>query len=195
MLQMDIDQEGLMNVTVGLAEQARKDFVKGAKILYAWYGRIPEHKEWVNLGSRDTHQREIFWMYDAWDFVKKDPYDMFDVGEKAIIDSWKNDAILKYYRELYLPGATTLVSKMNIDYKNKHDRKSRPVPSIWLHKIPKKDLEKNLNPTECKCFIEARDYILKSGRVDILEKCAVIACERAKRAKRAERNFRKKYNL
>ena len=88
---MTIDMDGVENVSVGLAGQARKDFIKGGKILYDLIGKIPTEKElWNSVYSDMSNDPDVRWMYDAWRFVKEDPYDMFDIGETTIINAWKH---------------------------------------------------------------------------------------------------------
>lgn len=106
-----VDNDGVDNVAVGIVRQARRDFVKGAKILYSIFKRILTEKELLadELHKSLVTNRTIRWMYDSWRFVIEDPYSMFgDVGDDVVIKSWTMDAIIDYYRELYLPGATKL---------------------------------------------------------------------------------------
>ena len=104
-----VDGEGVENVAVGIVRQARKDFIRGAKMLYGILHYIPTYEELIKYPSHATlpNSQDIRWMYDAWRFVIQDPYQFFG-DEKQVINAWKDEAILKYYEELYLKAGEKL---------------------------------------------------------------------------------------
>ena len=106
-----VSMDGVENAAVGMIKQAKKDFVKGAKILYAIFKRIPTYDELIKdeLHRSLTNNQDVRWMYDSWRFVHDDPYSMFD-DEQAIINQWTIDAIIAYYKQLYAPGAVIMCS-------------------------------------------------------------------------------------
>ena len=106
-----IDMDGVENVSVALVKQAKNDFIKGAKILYKHLKAIPTQVDLLKNAAFMTlsNLKEVRWMYDAWRFVKNDPYEMFgEVGEENIIKSWSEAAVIDHYKDLYLSGATIL---------------------------------------------------------------------------------------
>ena len=110
-----IDEDGLENVAVGVIKQAKKDYIKGAKLLYSILKYVPEYENITKSIYNDLmgYKKEtIRWMLDAWSFIKNDPYNMFgEAGEEDIIKQWTNDAINDYYKILYLKGASILFKK------------------------------------------------------------------------------------
>lgn len=182
MAQTYIDPEGLVNVSESIIGQARRDFIKGGKILYGWFGYIPEEKEWIESKRSDTLQRDIYWFYDAWRFVKNDPYDVFgEVGEDQIIRIWTNDAITEYYKALYLIGAQMLfaahVSKQDIKENDEAIKKA-----IGNDKL-------------AEDFITARDHVYKlSNGPELAKQWNVIAYGRAKRYGRGIGKQRTEYH-
>lgn len=114
-----IDEDGLENVAVGVIKQAKKDYIKGAKLLYSILKYVPEYENITKSIYKSIYndligykKETIRWMLDAWSFIKNDPYNMFgEAGEEDIIKQWTNDAINGYYKTLYLKGASILFKK------------------------------------------------------------------------------------
>ena len=172
----NIDMGGVENVSVALVRQARNDFIKGAKILYKHLKTIPTQIDLIKniTYSSLSKLKEVRWMYDAWRFVKNDPYEMFgEVGEETIIKTWSDAAIIDHYKDLYLLGATILYvlkAKKNKEIYELAD-------SSVIKKIGNKEISDN--------FITARNAILEfdDGR-ELLDQWNVIAFEKAKRRER-----------
>ena len=147
-MQSYIDESGVENIACAMVTQARKDFIKGGKILYGIFKRIPTYFELIKDPTHATlsNNASVRWMYDAWTFVKNDPYSMFEMGEESVIQSWSIAAATEYYRELYLNGAMILfskhVSKQDIKGNDEAIRKAIPEPRV------------------AEDFIEARNYIM-----------------------------------
>lgn len=148
---MYINDGGVENVGVRVIQQARKDFIKGGKILYNVMNKIPTYKELLRTHFRSlSMKQEIKEMYDAWRFVRDDPYSFFgDIGEEAVINQWKKDTIIAYYKELYLEGAVILYSKRKPNSK-------KPIHKLADNTV-KTNIGKKNNP---ELFIKARNYIL-----------------------------------
>lgn len=149
-----VDMDGVENVACGIIKQAKKDFVKGACVLYSIMGRIPTQKELLADKKHCTlsNDADVRWMYDAWRFVKQDPYELFSPGEEAIIDAWTEEAILKIYSKLYSDGAMILYdghSKKNI----------QDIPNDELVKLIQDDIVR-------VGFIKARDHVAKRFDAD-----------------------------
>lgn len=109
-----IDAVGVENAGCALIKQAKKDFIRGAKVLYLHLGDIPSQEELLNSDGKKKsliNNEAVRWMYDSWKFVKNDPYELFSPGEDAVINAWKTEAILEHYRALYLAAATVLYKK------------------------------------------------------------------------------------
>ena len=177
MKQTYIDPDGVENVAVGIIERAKKDFIKGAKILYRFFKRIPEEAEVLadNVHKTLVNDKDVKMTYDSWRFVKKDPYYMFeDVGEKSVIEAWKFDSIVAYYQDLYIEGAVDA-------YRSGFEKKKKE-----LYEISESSLKKNYikNKNKLDDFIAARNYILTLddgfGRLK-LDEWNLIAYERSKR--------------
>ena len=172
----NIDMSGVENVSVALVRQARNDFIKGAKILYKHLKAIPTQIDLIKniTYSSLSKLKEVRWMYDAWRFVKNDPYEMFgEVGEETIIKTWSYAAIIDHYKDLYLLGATILYvlkAKKNKEIYELAD-------SSVIKKIGNKEISDN--------FITARNAVLEldDGR-ELLDQWNVIAFEKAKRRER-----------
>lgn len=179
-----VDMDGVENVAVGVIRQAKRDFIKGAKILYSILKKIPTEKE---LREDPTHMTlandgDVRQTYDSWRFVIRDPYSMFgDVGEDAVINQWKIEAIEAYYRELYLPGATELYLKKAVD--------------VHPHALDDKDVEKLISGSMLSDFIAARNYILTTpnGKSKI-EAWNSTAYERSKNRKKGKSKGRTPIN-
>lgn len=161
-----VNEGGVENVAVGIIKQAKKDFIKGAKVLYKMFGRIPTEEEFFKSPKRNSRTESIRWTYNAWRFVHEDPYQFFD-DEGAVINAWKREAIEQYYKELYLKGAEILFRKH----------------------VPKQDIKENdeaiMKAIEDKQiaedFIAARNYIFSlPGGEETLKEWNVIAYGRAR---------------
>lgn len=173
-----IDMDGVENVSVGLIKQARKDFIKGGKILYDVLRKIPTQEELKkSSGFRLVNDPDVRLMYDAWNFVKRDPYDMFDDGEEIIINAWKAEAIIKYYYQFYITGAAILF------YKNASKKKAAYELADSTLKKYIKDKKKRED------FIMARNYLcsLPDGK-DII---ASLANQIYNRSKLYEKHIRR----
>ena len=169
-----IDMNGVENVSVALVRQAKKDFIKGAKILYRNLKKIPTYKELIKERPTLSNLEPVRWMYDSWVFVKKDPYDMFgDVGEESVINQWKSDAIIAHYKDLYIPGAAILYRKRNVNSK-------KEVYEIADSSVKKKIKVKGVSDD----FITARNYILSVPNYqEYIDDWNRIAKDRASRNK------------
>lgn len=144
-----VDIGGVENVAVGIIKQAKKDFIKGAGILYSIMGYIPTHKELLADKKHCTlsNDADVRWMYDAWRFVKQDPYELFSPGEESIINAWTEEAILKVYGKLYSDGAMILYDK--------HSKKD-------IQNIPSDELASLIQDDTVRVgFIKARDHVAK----------------------------------
>lgn len=169
---MYVDMDGVENVSVAMVRQAKKDFIKGAKILYRNLKSVPAYNDLLRTKPTLSNLEPVRWMYDSWSFVKKDPYEMFgELGEESVIKQWKFDAIIDFYRDLYLPGATIL-------YKTK---KKKEIYDIADSSVKKKIKNKGLTDD----FIAARNYIydLPNGK-EYFDDWNRIAEERVKRLKK-----------
>ena len=100
-----IDESGVENAACALIRQAKKDFIRGAKVLYFHIGKIPTYEELLKEHISLVNNDAVRWMYDSWRFVKYDPYELFAPGESLVINAWKTEAILEHYRALYLTAA------------------------------------------------------------------------------------------
>lgn len=175
-----IDDGGVENIAVAIIKQTKKDFIKGGKVIYKIFKRIPTEKELLNdkLHVGLLNNESIRWMYNAWGFVINDPYQFFgDVREESVIKSWTREIMDDYYRSLYLKGADILRSK--------HAPKK-------LHLLPNEKLKELIdNEDVLKNFIEARDYIL--GSMDgqkIVKEWNISAIERARHPSAAKTKIR-----
>lgn len=113
-MSIDVDVSGVENAACALIKQAKKDFIRGAKVLYFHIGDIPSQEELLKSDSKKRslmNNEAVRWMYDSWRFVRDDPYELFSPGEDTVIDAWKTEAILDHYRALYLTAATILYKK------------------------------------------------------------------------------------
>lgn len=149
-----VDMDGVENVACGIIKQAKKDFIKGACVLYSIMGYIPTQKELlVNKKHHTlTNNADVRWMYDAWRFVKQDPYELFSPGEESIIKAWIEEAILKVYCKLYSDGAMILYDK--------HSKKN-------IQDIPSNELANLIQDDAVRVgFIKARDHVAKRFDAD-----------------------------
>ena len=158
-MQRFIDETGVENVACGLIRQAKKDFIKGAKLLFGILGKIPTYKELISDQSHATlsNNADVRWMYDSWRFVRDDPYDMFDMGEDSVIEAWKRAAVLDFYRDSYIKGGSILYA----NHVKKEDIKSNDEV------IRKVIADKTL----AESFIAARNYVstLPEGKTTLHE--------------------------
>ena len=168
-----VDPDGVENVSIGIIKQAKKDFIKGAKVLYGIMHYIPTEKE---LFADPTHHTlasdaDVRWMYDAWRFIIQDPYQLFgDAGEEAIINSWTRQAKIEYYRVMYLKGAEIVIRA----HKSKHPET-----------LGEMELRETIG-NAYNDFKEAKDYILSLPKVDqdeIFHEWNVMALTRARKAR------------
>lgn len=168
---MAIHEDGVVNVSESMVKQARKDFIKGGKYLYGKLKKIPTQEE---LYSDKTHvsltnNQDVRWMYDAWRFVINDPYQFFgDIGETIIINSWKKEAILEYYKALYLIGA----EKVYITHPK----------SKKIHLLTDGEIIQRINDNKVAAeYITARNYISGlSNKDDLFKEWNIAAINRAR---------------
>ena len=169
---MAIHEDGVVNVSESLVRQARKDFIKGAKILYGTLKKIPTQKELYSSAHPSlTNRQDVRMMYDSWRFVSGDPYQFFgDVGETIIINSWKKEAILEYYKELYLDGAIAIFL-------------TKPG-SNDIHLLTDGEAAQRINDNEIfKNYLEAKNYICSlSDYEELVKNWNMTAIDRCKRA-------------
>ena len=135
-----IDGDGVENAACALIRQAKKDFIRGAKVLYFHLGYIPTQKELLNDEKHKTlvNSETVRWMYDSWRF-----------GESSVIEAWKNEAIMDHYRTLYLTPATILYKKKAP--KNIQGMSEQDLSPYFTDQNDGKKLLEN--------FIKARNYI------------------------------------
>lgn len=164
-----VDGGGVENVAVGIVRQTKKDFIKGARILYGILHRIPTQKELLadqNHASL-TNMESVRWMYDAWRFVIEDPYQFFGDAD-AVITAWKDDAILEHYSLLYLNSAEQL-------YINH-------VPTKKIHTLEDDQVTEFMKDNQLAgSYIAARNYILGLDRGEkIIRDINIKAINRAR---------------
>lgn len=168
-----IDMEGVENVAVAMVRQARKDFIKGSKILYGLLKTIPTYNELIKNKSYPSvaNDKDVRWMYDAWRFVEEDPYNFFEVGEDKVISEWKLAAILEYYKSVYIKLAPIIYSKKP---SNNH-----------IHELTDEELLTYLEtPEKLKNFTEARNYVVKLfNSEEIFKEWNIIGRKRRRDAK------------
>ena len=149
-----VDGSGVENVAVGIVRQTKKDFIKGARILYNILHYIPTQKELLNDPSHATltNMETIRWMYDAWRFVIDDPYQFFGDDDR-VINAWKDEAILEHYSLLYLNSAEQL-------YINH-------TPTKKIHTLNDGQVIEFMKDDKlANAYISARNYILNLDRGD-----------------------------
>lgn len=179
-----LDMDGVENVAVGIVRQAKKDFIKGGKILYRLFGYIPTEEEFTKSIHRGSRTEDIRQMFDAWRFVIKDPYELFEsAGKKATIDQWKLESIIAYHYDWYVKGVEELYFVMfdRLDVKN-----------LKPYALTDYVLQSHILNSELKnAFIKARDYILNLPNGEkILDEWDATAYERAR--KRYKKGGKKK---
>lgn len=114
-----LDEEGVVNVAEGVIKQTKADYVKGAKMLYSFYGFIPSLKEamekktiYSRIVASNWSRTTAKWFYDAERFVNDDPYEMFTtVSKKMVFNDWKKEGVFLYYLDIYREAAYQLYKK------------------------------------------------------------------------------------
>lgn len=177
---MNVEQihiDGVVNVAEGIIKKARKDFIKGGKVLYRMYGRIPTQLEYFELHG--SNNQDIRHCYDAWTFVLRDPYYMFgDIGSETVIETWKKDTIIDYYKDLYMPGAIEICLNENIKCKTNK-----------LHKLTDDEIKEAIKDNNVReDFIKARDYICSTNRESVFDDWAEVIINRKSSAKRRRKS-------
>lgn len=100
-VEMERFRDAFSNVQVGIVEQAKKDYIKGALVLIRRF-RMPmnmiENDPSAQIriqksrpGARSAHDRHIYWYKDARRFVLEDPYSMFEDSE-IVLKAWNKEA-------------------------------------------------------------------------------------------------------
>jgi hypothetical protein len=175
--------DGVENVAVGIVRQAKRDFIKGGKILYRLFGYIPTEEEFMKSIHRGSRTEPIRWMFDAWGFVIQDPYDLFEsAGKKQTIDQWKLESIIAYYYDGYTKGAEELY------FVNWNHFDTKTILYDLDDSIVRESIKDNSIYDQ---FIKARNYIysLPNGE-KILDEWNATAYERAR--KRNKKGGKKK---
>lgn len=106
MIKKDLEEDILVNIQYGIIEQARKDYIKGARILISIF-KEPMEKILNNSRAREmimkarpsnktAELRHIYWYKDARTFVEKDPYGMFNGNQETIFKTWNQMAMEEY---------------------------------------------------------------------------------------------------
>lgn len=170
-----VDMDGVTNVAVGIVRQAKRDFIKGGKILYRLFGYIPTDEEFMKSIHRGSRTEPIRQMFDAWRFVIQDPYELFEsAGKKATIDQWKLESIIAYYYDGYVKGAEELyfIAFDSLGAKN-----------IKPYALTDYVLNAHILNSELKnAFMKARDYILNlPNGTKYLDEWDATAYERARK--------------
>lgn len=165
-----VDMDGVENVAVGIIRQAKRDFIKGGKILYRLFGYIPTDEEFMKSIHRGSRTEPIRQMFDAWRFVIQDPYELFEsAGKENTINQWKLESIIAYYYDGYIKGAEELMY---------HDYLKKDVYSL-SDGIVRDAIESDSIYTK---FVKARDYILNLPNGEkILDEWDATAYERARK--------------
>ena len=146
----EIDITGVENTACALIKQAKKDFIKGAQIIYLKIRpsmTIPTYSELLKNDRLRTlaNNNTIRWMYDSWVFVKNDPYTLFSPGEESVINAWTKEAVLDLYRSWYVKAGAIL-------YKLKAPKRIQSMDYDDVIKLVQdKEIASN--------FIEARMYV------------------------------------
>lgn len=169
-----VDMDGLTNVAVGIVRQAKKDFIKGGKILYRMFGYIPTDEEFMKSIHRGSRTEPIRQMFDAWRFVIQDPYELFEsAGKKQTIDQWKLESIIAYYYDGYVKGAEELY------FVNWNHFDTKTILYDLDDSIVRESIKDNSIYDQ---FIKARNYIysLPNGE-KILDEWNATAYERARK--------------
>lgn len=170
-----VDMDGVENVAVGIVRQAKRDFIKGGKILYRLFGYIPTDEEFMKSIHRGSRTEPIRQMFDAWRFVIQDPYELFEsAGKKATIDQWKLESIIAYYYDGYVKGAEELYF---IAFDSLGAKNIKPY-TLTDYVLQEPILNKELK----NAFVKARDYILNlPNGTKYLDEWDATAYERARK--------------
>ncbi len=109
-IRKEIEQNILNNLQCGIVEQARKDYVRGAKALITIFKKpmdkilyISKANEMIlksRPGSKEVDIRKIYWYKDAKTFVEKDPYNMFNNNQSIVFDVWDQIAWEEYTEDM-----------------------------------------------------------------------------------------------
>ena len=169
-----VDMDGVTNVAVGIVRQAKRDFIKGGKILYRMFGYIPTDEEFMKSIHRGSRTEPIRQMFDAWRFVLKDPYELFEsAGKKQTIDQWKLESIIAYYYDGYVKGAEELY------FVNWNHFDTKTILYDLEDSVVRELIADNSIYDQ---FIKARDYILNLPNGEkILYEWDATAYERARK--------------
>lgn len=178
-----VDMDGVENVAVGIIRQAKRDFIKGGKILYRLFGYIPTDEEFMKSIHRGSRTEPIRQMFDAWRFVIKDPYELFEsAGKEQTIAQWKLESIIAYYYDGYVKGAEELY------FVNWYHFNIKTVLYDLEDSVVRESIKDNSTYDQ---FIIARDYILNlPNGEEILDEWNATAYERAR--KRYKKGGKKK---
>lgn len=165
-----VDMDGVTNVAVGIVRQAKRDFIKGGKILYRMFGYIPTDEEFMKSIHRGSRTEPIRQMFDAWRFVLKDPYELFEsAGKENTINQWKLESIIAYYYDGYVKGAEELYF---IAFDSLGAKNIKPYALT----------DYVLNEELKNAFMKARDYILNLPNGEkMLDDWDATAYERARK--------------
>lgn len=169
-----VDMDGVENVAVGIIRQAKRDFIKGGKILYRLFGYIPTDEEFMKSTHRGSRTEPIRQMFDAWRFVIKDPYELFEsAGKETTINQWKLESIIAYYYDLYIKGAEELY------FVNWNHFNTKTVLYDLEDSVVRELIADNSTYDQ---FIKARNYILNLPNGEkILDEWNATAYERARK--------------
>ena len=183
---MDYDVEGLLNVATSLIDRTRKDYIKGGKIFYSIFKRMPKDLKEVNefVWTNKKKLKETFkdWeihalrdFYDSYRFILEDPYELFRgrIKSEEIINMLNIDTMVDYYKDSYISGAIEA-------YKNGIKDLNKATTKVLKDKISDNALYKG--------FIKAKNEVKKLGKSDIFELWNESAAHRV-------RDLRKKYKL
>ena len=108
-IKKEMEEDILCNIQFGIVEQARKDYIKGAKVLISIF-KEPMEKLLYNTKAKDMilkarpgHKiaavRHIYWYKDAKRFVEQDPYEMFNNNQEMIFKAWNQMAMEEYLED------------------------------------------------------------------------------------------------
>lgn len=193
-----VDMDGVTNVAVGIVRQAKRDFIKGGKILYRLFGYIPTDEFPVNtfISIPDEEFMKIRQMFDAWRFVIKDPYELFEsAGKENTINQWKLESIIAYYYDGYIKGAEELyfvnwnhfnTKTVLYDLEDSVVRESIKDDSIYDQFIKARNYiyslpngEKILDEWNATAYERARKHYKKGKKKDRTEPIRQLAKERS----------------
>lgn len=104
---IQINENGIENLAIGIVDQARKDYIKGAFKLIKKFRKPVEEclkdpycQKYIGQANMSNSLRDIFWMMDARRFMKKDPYGLLrsEKDYDSAIKSW-NETAWKMYKD------------------------------------------------------------------------------------------------